>query len=180
VLGLLNAAPGDRWTVVRLGIAALHLLVGALVMRREPLDRLGSASQLAAALPALVISGMALRLAPAPQHWPLIAQGVFGVGTALTLVSLARLGRSFSILPALREVRTDGPYRLVRHPAYLGELLMVLGCGVAGPILNAWPLLLAVPLVMLRVRAEERLLASSYPWCAYRERVRWRLLPGLW
>lgn len=180
VLGTVNAAPMDRVTPVRLGIAALHLLVGLLVLRRERLGRLGSPSQLAAALPALVISGVALRLAPPPHLWPLPAQLVFLAGTILALISLARLGRDFSILPALRGVQTGGPYRLVRHPAYLGELLMLLGCSLAGALTEAWPVLVALPLVMLRVAAEERLLVASFAWCTYREQVRWRLLPGLW
>jgi protein-S-isoprenylcysteine O-methyltransferase Ste14 len=180
VLGLAHAAPEDQLSVVRLCIAALHLLVGLLVLRRRPLGRLGSVAQLAAALPALVVSGLALKLAHAPHLWPVWAQAVFLVGTALTMASLVRLGRDFSILPALREIRSDGPYRLVRHPAYLGELLMVLGCALASPPLQAWPVLLALPMVMLRVGAEERLLATSLAWCSYRERVRWRLLPGLW
>lgn len=179
-LGLVHAPADDRLSVVRLCIAALHLLVGWLVLRRRPLGRLGSAGQLVAALPALVVSGLALRLAQPPNLWPLWAQAVFLAGTVLALTSLARLGRDFSILPALREVQTAGPYALVRHPAYLGELLMVLGCALASPPLQAWPLLLALPLVMLRVGAEEHLLATSPDWCSYRDRVRWRLLPGLW
>ncbi len=179
-LGLAHADPQDRATVVRLGIAALHLVVGSLVLWRKPQERLGSAWQLAAALPALLISGVALRLAPAPHQWPIAAQLVFLAGTALALTSLVRLGRDFSILPALRGIQTAGPYSWVRHPAYLGELLMLLSCSLAGPLGRAWPVLLALPLVMLRVRAEERVLSGSFAWCAYREQVRWRLVPGLW
>ncbi len=179
-LGLAHAAPADRLGVVRLCIAALHLAVGALVLFRNPLGQLGSARQLAAALPALVISGLALQQAPLPHAWPAAAQLIFALGTGLVLASFAHLGRSFSILPALRDIVTGGPYRAVRHPAYLGELLMILACALAGDPLGFWPVLLAVPFVMLRIAAEERLLTASFAWCCYRERVRWRLLPGLW
>ncbi len=179
-LGLAHAAPDDRFTVVRLGIAALHLVVGGLVLRRTRLERLGDPAQLAAALPALVISGVALKLAPLPHCWPIAAQLVFGIGLVLTIASLLSLGRDFAILPALRGVQTRGPYALVRHPAYLGELMLLLACGLAGPPLHAWPVLAALPLVALRIHAEERLLERSFAWCSYREQVRWRLIPRIW
>ena len=178
--GLAQASPDDRTGIVRLCIAALHLTVGGLVLFRGPLVRLGSATQLAAALPALVISGVALRLAGSPHLWPLHAQLMFLTGTGMVLASLLHLGKSFAILPALREIRTGGPYRLVRHPAYLGELLMLMACAMACSPIGAWPALVAVPMIMLRIAAEERLLSKSFGWCAYRERVRWRLLPWLW
>ncbi|MCP3960250.1 MAG: hypothetical protein GY719_20600 [bacterium] len=91
------------------------------------------------------------------------------------------LGRSFAILPALRGVVVRGSYRLVRHPAYAGELLMIAGCVVARPVAGSVAaLLLAVPLVALRIRAEEELLMSRERYRSYAEQVRWRLVPGVW
>jgi protein-S-isoprenylcysteine O-methyltransferase Ste14 len=180
VLGLANAPPADRTSAVRLCITVLHVAVGFLALRRRPLGRLGSPGQLAASLPALMVSGLALGNAHPPSAWPALAQLVFAGGTALALGSFVQLGTSFAVLPALREIRTGGPYRLVRHPAYLGELLMIAACALASPWRAAWPAALALPLVMLRVRAEEGLLERSFAWCTYRERVRWRLFPWLW
>jgi protein-S-isoprenylcysteine O-methyltransferase Ste14 len=42
--------------------------------------------------------------------------------TCLTLWGLWTLRRSFSITVEARELVTGGPYRLVRHPVYLGEM----------------------------------------------------------
>lgn len=180
MLGPLEADPADRFTVVRLGIAALHLGVALLVLRRASLQQLGAPWQLLSALPALVISGLALSLAPPPHGWAWAPQLIFALGVLLTLVSFGFLGRNFAIVPALRGLSTTGPYGLVRHPAYLGELMMLAACALAGPWQQAWPLALALPLVALRIAAEERLLAAAPSWESYRGRVRWRLVPLIW
>jgi len=77
----------------------------------------------------------------------------------------------------------DGPYRVVRHPAYGGLLLMVLGValGYSSAIgLAAVPVLL-LPGLAYRIQVEERLLAAHFgeAYAAYARRTR-RLIPGLW
>jgi protein-S-isoprenylcysteine O-methyltransferase Ste14 len=78
---------------------------------------------------------------------------------------------------------TDGPYRVIRHPAYAGTLLLTAGLGLA---LGNWlslALLLVVPFVghLPRIRAEELALERSLG-DAYRdyETGTRRLVPGLW
>jgi protein-S-isoprenylcysteine O-methyltransferase Ste14 len=79
-------------------------------------------------------------------------------------------------------VATGGPYRLVRHPAYVGGVLHE----VAAPLLlGSWWALLAgglnAVLFVVRTGLEDRTLRqelAGYP--EYAERVRFRLLPGVW
>ncbi|MGH7808818.1 MAG: hypothetical protein ACREP5_00930, partial [Candidatus Binatia bacterium] len=47
---------------------------------------------------------------------------VAATGAFFTMVSVQCLGRSFAVLPSLRDIRTSGMYRLVRHPIYLSYL----------------------------------------------------------
>lgn len=99
-------------------------------------------------------------------------------GLLLALWSLTALGFSFSIAPEDRGIVERGPYRFVRHPMYLGEILSLLGlCIVGNHAWNWFALPLFVCLVVIRISAEERVLAS-YEW--YRKSVRWRFIPGVW
>lgn len=99
-------------------------------------------------------------------------------GLILAVWSLVTLGFSFSIPPEDRGIVERGPYRFVRHPMYLGEILSLLGLCLAAE--NTWnwlALLLFVRLLMLRIAAEENVLSKYEP---YRKSVRWRMLPGIW
>ncbi len=164
------------WTVLALSVA-----VGILFVRRGEVRREPGWSILLRALPALVIPIGVDAVTPPLDQWPLSAELAFAAGGALTAAALLSLGRSFAILPAVRGIVTSGPYRVVRHPAYAGELVMVAACVLARPgWMTLAPLALGVPLVALRVDAEERLLRGEPDYEAYARRVRWRLLPLVW
>jgi protein-S-isoprenylcysteine O-methyltransferase Ste14 len=80
------------------------------------------------------------------------------------------------------QVMTGGPYRIVRHPAYLGQVISLLGMpffldslwtliGVAG----------GIAVIIIRTAIEDRTLHAELE--GYREfasRTRYRLLPGIW
>jgi len=181
VAGILTAEEGDAVTLVRLVTSGLNLCVGVLFLLRAPAVRHGSVASVALSIPGVVAAGLALRLAPAPSLWPFCSAVLFALGGLLAVVSFVSLGRSFAVLPAVRRTVSAGPYAIVRHPAYLGELLLVLACFTARPGLwAAIPLTLAVPLVALRILAEEKVLSGSEDYRRYRERVERRLIPFLW
>ena len=105
---------------------------------------------------------------------------VITLGTLFTIWSLATLGRCFGLFPEVRGLVTRGPYRLVRHPVYLGELISAVGLLLAKP----HPLIVAIFAVFVglqywRTVYEERALSAAYPddYPAYSRRVP-RLVPG--
>jgi protein-S-isoprenylcysteine O-methyltransferase Ste14 len=111
----------------------------------------------------------------------LASSGVVILGTLFTIWSLATLGRCFGLLPEVRGLVMRGPYRMVRHPVYLGELISALGILLVKP----HPLIVAlfgvfVALQYWRTIYEERALAAAYPddYPAYARRVP-RLVPGM-
>ena len=143
--------------------------------------RIGSPQALVASLPALVLAGLAFRLAAPLPAWSLVLQCLFLAGTVLALVAFLTLGDCFAVLPSLRGIVSNGPYRLVRHPAYTGEFLMILACVLSSPsIWSATVLVAALPLVALRIRAEEQLLGETEDYRRYVAHVPFRLVPGVW
>jgi protein-S-isoprenylcysteine O-methyltransferase Ste14 len=110
----------------------------------------------------------------------LASSAVVVVGTLFTIWSLATLGRCFGLLPEVRGLVLEGPYRFVRHPVYLGEAISALGILIAKPSLAIAALLVAfLVLQYWRTVFEERALSAAYPseYPAYRARVP-RLVPG--
>ena len=99
-------------------------------------------------------------------------------GITWALYSLSYLGRRFSIVPEARGLVTSGPYRLTRHPIYLGEILA--GVGLVLPTvftLHAVVFAIFLGAQIVRTYFEERVLRSTYPqYEAYARRTR-RLIP---
>ena len=81
-----------------------------------------------------------------------------------------------------QKVISSGPYALVRHPMYVGVLILVIGAPLAlGSYWGLLFMLLNVPILMLRILDEEKMLASDLDgYATYMRTVRYRLVPGLW
>ena len=101
-------------------------------------------------------------------------------GTAFELYGKVALGRSFGIVPANRGVVIGGPYRLVRHPIYLGYLATHLGFLVSNwSTYNAAIYVITYCFQAARILSEERILMESDEYRDYCGRVPYRLIPGL-
>ena len=128
-------------------------------------------------------------------HWsdsvPLWIQalGLIAVagGYALCFWAMA-VNRFFSSVVRIQAERgqyvvTTGPYAYVRHPGYLGGILITVASGAA---LGSWLaavllVVLSLPFLLHRAVMEDRVLIAELPgYRNYARRVRWRLLPGIW
>jgi protein-S-isoprenylcysteine O-methyltransferase Ste14 len=100
--------------------------------------------------------------------------------TVTTNTYLSRLAR---IQEERRQVViTSGPYRYVRHPMYLGILILFL---CLGPALGSWfaliPSLAIDTLFIVRTAKEDQMLREELAgYKDYAQRVRYRLIPGVW
>jgi protein-S-isoprenylcysteine O-methyltransferase Ste14 len=122
-----------------------------------------------------------LRWAPGNPVWPGGGLVFVVLGACLSFASLLSLGRWFGVWPAFRGLTMRGPYRLVRHPMYLGYVLADIGYGLYE--FNFGTVLLVIAgwaSLFYRIRAEERILSQDAGWSSYVALVRYRLLPGLW
>lgn len=102
------------------------------------------------------------------------------LGTLFELYGKAILGRSFGIVAANRGIVIKGPYRIVRHPIYLGYLITHIGF-----LISNWSgRNIAVYAVsyffqIARIYSEERLLLQEESYRDYCQEVRYRLVPGI-
>ena len=171
----------EAWlTPVRLGLMTLHIEVAFLFLWRGGLIDQGKPREFLLATPSLILGGLAFKLSPPPAEWPLLATLPFLLGVVWSALSLATLGKSFAILPSVRECVSRGPYRLIRHPIYLGESIMLLGCIIAAGGKSWWILIFFAPAIFARIHAEESaLMRSSEGWRMYSKQVPWRLIPKI-
>lgn len=162
-----NLSPGlredraNRWVLVAFGILGL---LGGYVPAYT--DRIGF----------WVIDGETTR-------W--LGVALLSIGGVFRLWPVFVLGDRFSGLVAIQPghtLVTGGIYGIIRHPSYLGMMLIALGWALAfrsgaGIVLATLNL---VPLIA-RIDAEERLLQSEFGagYDAYRART-WRLIPGIY
>lgn len=151
---------------------------------REPLTRRMSVLP---GLGHLLVAGLDLR-----YGWSTVGLVPHLVGFAALVTGMVFVGWTFAVnrfaSSAVRiqderghTVIRTGPYAWVRHPMYLGVLLVALG---SGPALGSWwALLVAVPFVPIfvrRTRIEDRMLHAELPgYAEYAKATRWRILPGV-
>ena len=101
-------------------------------------------------------------------------------GLFVQIAAKVALGMSFGLIAANRGVKSAGPYRFVRHPMYAGYTLTHIGIFLSMPSLrNALFYSLSLSLQLIRIVREEAVLLQDAEYRALAERVRYRLLPGL-
>jgi protein-S-isoprenylcysteine O-methyltransferase Ste14 len=171
----------------------------ALLAERYRKPGSGGQSRRDTIIVALLAFGFAAWIALIPLdarrfHWtPRLPIAVEIAGGALLAASWLFLFRSFAdntFLSPLVRIQTErahrvvstGVYAVVRHPMYLGAVLMFLG----GPLLAGSAAALGIGLALslllaVRILGEERLLEVELPgYEEYRRRVRHRLVPFVW
>ena len=85
-------------------------------------------------------------------------------------------------LAANQKVIDSGPYSLLRHPMYAGALLYLLGTPLAlGSYWGLVPFVAVIPFLIWRIFDEEMMLTRELEgYGEYKQRVRYRLVPGVW
>ncbi|HEX7428881.1 MAG TPA: isoprenylcysteine carboxylmethyltransferase family protein, partial [Mycobacterium sp.] len=123
--------------------------------------------------------------------WSTVTTPVVVVGNVLVLVGvlLAELvviqnnyAAATITVEAEQPVVSTGLYGLVRHPMYVGALIMMVGTPLA--LASYWGLLTLIPGVLIfvaRITDEEKALRQDLEgYDEYTEKVHYRLVPGVW
>ena len=134
----------------------------------------------------LVVPGLDRRFG-----WSQVPLAVIVAGDALVAVGfyfIFRVYRENTFTSATIEIAKDqkvidtGPYSYVRHPMYSSALIYLLGTPLAlGSYWGLLAFILVIPFLIWRLIDEEKMLRTGLNgYEEYRQRVRYRLLPGLW
>jgi protein-S-isoprenylcysteine O-methyltransferase Ste14 len=152
------------------------LLIYLVVVRTEPVRRASGILPRLCGFAGTFLGVGILQLKPQALAlpWQTVAAALVFAGSLGSAVVLARLGKSFSIMPEARALVTGGPYAYARHPLYAMEFLTLAGTAIQ--FAQPWAALLALGVTVLQVLRtlfEERVLADAYPeYAGYRTRVK--------
>jgi protein-S-isoprenylcysteine O-methyltransferase Ste14 len=166
-------------------LLARRVKVGPVAEAR-PLQRVLIVLSFGAMLVALIVAALDWRLG-----WSQVSVAVIVIGDVLVALGL---GMTFAVMLQNRyaastirtmegqQVISTGLYGIVRHPMYLGALILLAGLPLA---LGSYWGLLVVPvgfvLLAFRIADEESMLVNELPgYRDYRRKVRYRLVPGIW
>jgi len=123
--------------------------------------------------------------------WSRVAAAFSGIGDALVAIGLGitwlvviqnSYAASNITVEAGQKVISTGLYGFVRHPMYVGVLIMMAGIPLA--LGSWWGLVILIPGVMvliLRILDEEKMLKQELEgYSQYTHRVHYRLVPYVW
>jgi len=105
-----------------------------------------------------------------------------GLGIAMLVITQnSYAGATVQVEPG-QQLASGGLYKFVRHPMYVGNVIMMIGIPLA--LDSAWGLLFVIPgavVLALRILDEEKLLNRELAgYREYSQQVRYRLVPYVW
>ena len=168
-------------------------VIAGRVNRHERPRRWDLLLGLLVALPAMLAIPIVSALDDGRYHWSRLPWWGCALGYALLLVGFAGLTWAQAVNkffePSVR-IQTDrghhvidtGPYAIIRHPGYAFGFAFFLGIPLAlGSLWGLIPALIMSGFVVVRTILEDRTLQNELPgYKQYAERVRYRLIPGVW
>lgn len=159
---------------------------GGPTAETRPVQRLIMIFTSLAFLGLLVVPGLDRRLRGSTVPAYTVITGDFLV--AIGFYFIFRVYRENTYTSATIEVADNqrvidtGPYALVRHPMYASALLYLFGTPLAlGSYWGLVPFVFVIPFLAWRLFDEERMLTNELEgYSEYQQRVRYRLVPGVW
>lgn len=177
VLAFGASLPTHPWWIL---IAISETLAVILILIRKPGQMVLSAYPFLIGFGGTMLPLMIRPVEGAGTVPAVISTTLMFAGLALNISAKLFLNRSFGVVAANRGVKRGGPYRLVRHPMYLGYFTTQLGFLLSSfSMLNLALYLVAWTLQLLRIKEEERLLSLDPEYRVYSDTVKFRIFPGL-
>ncbi|TPG36018.1 methyltransferase family protein [Mycolicibacterium hodleri] len=152
----------------------------------RPVQRVVMTATLLAVVALLALSAVDHRLGWSSVPRPIVILGDVLVGIGLLVAQLVVVQNDHAAatirVESSQELVSTGLYGVVRHPMYLGALVMMLGTPLA--LDSLWGLVVLIPAsaaLTARIVDEEKMLTEELAgYGEYTRRVGYRLLPGVW
>ncbi len=166
----------------------------ALIERRKPAGRAAQTTGQKINIIYVYLSEFGLLVLSALDHrlgWSQMPACVSLIGIGLVVLAngiwfISKKENSFAgagiMIYEGHKVISTGPYALVRHPNYVGDLSLVFGASLA---LGSWwglvIVALMIPAMVWMIFDEEKFLKNNLPgYVEYTQKVHYRLIPYLW
>ncbi len=144
-------------------LVAFNLLVVALLLVRSDATAKSRSALPRIAAYAGTFGPFLLGFAPSSEvtrGLALVGVSLQAAGMAFLMYSLGTLRRSFGVAPQVRALVRTGPYRFIRHPLYVGEIVTLTGFVVVGPSTQKVVILaVTAGIQVYRAIQEERLMS---------------------
>jgi protein-S-isoprenylcysteine O-methyltransferase Ste14 len=149
-------------------------------------QKLVMVATIVAVVAVLVVSALDFRFGWSHVPTPVVVLGDIMVAVGLGLAQLVVIQNTYAAatitVEAQQKVVSTGLYGLVRHPMYVGTLIMMIGTPLAlGSYWGLLAILAALPVLVVRIDDEEKLLRQELDgYEQYMQKVHYRLVPGVW
>jgi protein-S-isoprenylcysteine O-methyltransferase Ste14 len=174
------------YLAVKYPAALQRRMKGGPTKETRPVQRIVMVATILSVVVQLVISALDHRFDWSSVPLSVVVLGVVLVGVGLLLAQFVVLQNNYAAatitVEADQPLVSSGMYGLVRHPMYLGALIMMVGTPLA--LDSYWGLTILVPAFValaVRILDEEKMLDAELPgYDEYTRTVRFRLVPGAW
>jgi protein-S-isoprenylcysteine O-methyltransferase Ste14 len=181
----LSCGPTVYWALRRPDVLRRRMRAGPTAETR-PAQKLAIVGTIATVVAVCVVSALDHRLGWSQVPLAVVVVGdvlvTLGLAMAMIVVSQNSFAAATITVEADQTVVSTGLYGMVRHPMYVGALIMMMGMPLA--LDSFWGLVTLVPgvaMLALRIDDEEKMLRNELAgYDEYMHKVPYRLVPGLW
>lgn len=185
IFTVVSLAPTVYWGLRQPDVLRRRMRSGPIAETRT-VQKVATVGILATVVVMSVVSALDHRLGWSNVPTAIVVLGdvlvAFGLAMSLLVVNQNNYAAATITVESQQPVISTGMYGVVRHPMYVGALIMIAGMPLA--LDSYWALLTFVPAVAvlaLRIGDEEKLLRHELTgYEEYIQKVRYRLVPGLW
>ncbi|HJT92723.1 MAG TPA: isoprenylcysteine carboxylmethyltransferase family protein [Mycobacterium sp.] len=185
VFAATSFGPSVYWALRRPDILRRRMRSGPTAETRT-VQKVATVGIIAMVIAVLVVSALDHRFGWSQVPTPVVIAGdvlvAIGLGMSMLVVAQNNYAAATITVEAEQPVVDTGLYGLVRHPMYVGALIMMVGMPLA--LDSYWGLVTLVPGVaalVLRIVDEEKMLRQDLAgYNDYTQKVHYRLVPGVW